>query len=168
MPRRPWSRRRAAPRTTPGHPPRRHPRRPPIRATPPTISTGGRSSTSPDASSRALREEPTMDKSRRTCRAIRGTVVASALVGVVGATSVAWAGGPTKEECLDAHSKGQDARESGQLSLARKLFLTCAQPSCPGLVQGDCARFSDELDKIQPTVSFAARDAGGADLPDTT
>jgi hypothetical protein len=79
----------------------------------------------------------------------------------------AWAG-PTKEECVEAHSKGQDAKESGQLSLASKFFLTCAQASCPPMIQGDCARFSDELERIQPTVSFAARDSNGADLPDTT
>jgi hypothetical protein len=88
-------------------------------------------------------------------------------LAVVLSSHSAWAG-PTKEECVEAHSKGQDAKESGQLSLASKLFLTCAQASCPALIQGDCARFSDELEKIQPTVSFAARDSSGADLPDTT
>jgi hypothetical protein len=76
--------------------------------------------------------------------------------------------GPSKDECLDAHSRGQDAKEQGKISLARKLFLTCAQTSCPGLVQGDCARFADELSRMQPTVSFVARDSSGADLPDTT
>jgi hypothetical protein len=76
--------------------------------------------------------------------------------------------GPSKEECVDAHSRGQDAKESGKLSLARKLFLTCAQPSCPGLIQGDCARFADDLSRLQPSISFVARDTTGADLPDTT
>ena len=57
------------------------------------------------------------------------------------------AGDLTKEECVDAHSKGQDAKEQGKISLARKLFLTCAQSSCPNLVQGDCARFADELSR---------------------
>jgi hypothetical protein len=74
----------------------------------------------------------------------------------------------TKEACVDAHSRGQDAREQGKLSLARKLFLTCAQSSCPAVVQNDCARFADDLTRMQPSLTFAARDAGGADLPDTT
>ena len=78
------------------------------------------------------------------------------------------AGDLSKEECLDAHSNGQDAKEQGKISLARKLFLTCAQSSCPSLVQGDCARFADDLSRMQPTISFAARDSAGADLPDTT
>jgi hypothetical protein len=84
------------------------------------------------------------------------------------ASSLASAGELTKEECLDAHSRGQDAKEQNKLSLARKLFLTCAQPACPALVQGDCARFADDLSRIQPSITFAARDGSGADLPDTT
>lgn len=87
---------------------------------------------------------------------------------VLASVSVASAGDLTKDECLDAHSKGQDAKEQGKLSLARKLFLTCAQSSCPQLVQGDCARFADDLGRLQPTISLAARDSNGNDLPDTT
>jgi hypothetical protein len=74
---------------------------------------------------------------------------------------------PTKEECVDAHGKGQDAREAGQLGRAGKIFLTCAQPACPDLVRADCARLADELSRITPTVTFAARDAAQNDLPDT-
>lgn len=74
----------------------------------------------------------------------------------------------SKEICVDSHSRGQDARDQGKLSLARKLFLTCAQPSCPTLVQGDCARFADDLTRLQPSLSFAARDSAGTDLPDTS
>jgi len=74
----------------------------------------------------------------------------------------------TKEECLDAHGHGQDLREAGRLTAARQTFLACAQSSCPALIQADCARFSEELDRLVPSVSFAARDPGGVDLPDTT
>ncbi len=74
----------------------------------------------------------------------------------------------TKEACLDAHSRGQDARDQGKLTLARKLFLTCAQSTCPALVQGDCARYADDLGRLQPTLSFVARDGRGRDLPDTS
>jgi len=74
----------------------------------------------------------------------------------------------SKEQCLDAHSRGQDAKEQNKLSLARKLFLTCAQSSCPQVVQGDCARFADDLGRLQPSVTFIARNGDGGDLPDTT
>jgi hypothetical protein len=84
------------------------------------------------------------------------------------AAPLASAGELGKEECLDAHSRGQDAKEQNKLSLARKLFLTCAQSSCPALVQGDCARFADDLSRLQPTVTFVARDSAGTDLPDTS
>lgn len=73
----------------------------------------------------------------------------------------------SKEACVESHSRGQDAREEGRLSLARKLFMTCAQPACPALVQNDCARYADDLERQQPWISFAARDASGHDLPDT-
>jgi hypothetical protein len=74
---------------------------------------------------------------------------------------------PTKEECVDAHGKAQDAREAGQLAEARRLFLACAQPACPELVNRDCARFADEIERLQPTVTFTARDGAQNDLPDT-
>lgn len=93
------------------------------------------------------------------------TVLVAVLVLVTAAPAVA---DVSKEACVDSHSKGQDARDQGKLSLARKLFMTCAQSTCPALVQGDCARFADDLTRMQPTLSFAARDGNGADLPDTT
>ncbi len=79
--------------------------------------------------------------------------------------ATAAAAAPTKEQCVASHGLGQDLREKGQLVQARKTFLACAQASCPGVVQSDCARFSEEIERITPSVSFAARDAKGADLP---
>src|SRR5215468_1595680 len=74
---------------------------------------------------------------------------------------------PTKDECVDAHSKGQDARDNGQFSQAGRLFLVCAQSACPEVVRNDCARFADELERLQSTVTFAARDEAQNDLLDT-
>ena len=93
-------------------------------------------------------------------------VIALALVTATAAPAVA--DELSKEACVDAHSRGQDAREQGKISLARKLFLSCAQATCPSLVQGDCARFADDLTRMQPSLSFVSRDGSGADLPDTT
>jgi hypothetical protein len=73
-----------------------------------------------------------------------------------------------REECVDAHGRAQDLRERGQLARARQMFLTCAQSSCPSLVQQDCAKFSEELAQLVPTVSFGARDSNAADLPSTS
>jgi hypothetical protein len=84
------------------------------------------------------------------------------------AASTALAAPPTKEECVDAYGKGQDAREAGQFSVAGKLFVTCAQSTCPALLQGDCARFADEIARLQPSVTFVARDGAQNDLPETS
>jgi hypothetical protein len=97
----------------------------------------------------------------------------AAAVGLPSFTSApAWAAPKDKEkdkdECVDAHSRGQDLREKGQLTRARQVFLSCAQSSCPGLIQGDCARFGEDLDRLVPTVSFTARDAKAVDLPSTS
>jgi hypothetical protein len=88
-----------------------------------------------------------------------------ALAGTLGARECRAA---SKDECLEAHGHGQDLRDAGHLTSARQTFLACAQSSCPALIQADCARFSEDLDRLVPTVSFAARDSGGVDLPDTT
>jgi hypothetical protein len=94
--------------------------------------------------------------------------LAIALAFIAVSTSAAAAGDITKEACVDAHSRGQDAREQGKLSLARKLFFTCAQAGCPGAVQSDCAKFADDLTNLQPTIVFVARDGDGNDLPATS
>lgn len=96
---------------------------------------------------------------------IRHLLVAFAILAP---SSLAVADTLSKEACVDAHSRGQDARDQGKITLARKLFLTCAQSGCPAAVQGDCARFADDLSNLQPTVNFVARDGNGNDLPNTT
>ena len=86
--------------------------------------------------------------------------------GIFLASSAAKAA-PSKEQCVASHGTGQDLRARGQLAQARQEFLSCAQASCPTLVQADCARFGEELGRMVPTVTFAARDSGGADITDT-
>lgn len=102
-------------------------------------------------------------------RTVRSVVIVFAVVLVcaVGAGSAA-AQSMSKHACVDAHSRGQDARDQGRVTFARKLFLSCAQASCPVAVQNDCARLADDLSALQPSVSFIARDDSGADLPDTS
>jgi hypothetical protein len=92
--------------------------------------------------------------------------ICCAIAGLLHAPLAA-ADAPTRDQCVDAHSRGQDAREQSKLTLARKLFLVCAQSSCPVLVQGDCARFTDDLARQQPSLTLIARDAQGRDLIDT-
>lgn len=98
---------------------------------------------------------------------VRSRLLAATIV-VASFAPAAFAGELSKEQCVAAHSEGQDAKAQNRLSLARKLFMTCAQQGCPALVQGDCARFANELSQLQPSISLIARDGSGGDLPDTT
>src|SRR4051812_42136679 len=101
-------------------------------------------------------------------RSIGLTALATLAASVLSLAWAAPAAAASKEECLDSHSRGQDLREKGLLTRARQTFLTCAQSSCPNLIQGDCAKFAEELDRLVPSVSFSARDARSGDLPNTT
>ena len=95
------------------------------------------------------------------------TVAVFVATMILGASPSALAAPPTKEECVESHGQGQELRERGQITDAKRLFLLCAQQSCPALIQSDCAKFGEELSRSVPSVSFSARDARGNDLPDT-
>jgi len=70
--------------------------------------------------------------------------------------------------CIDANAKAQELRREGKLSAARAELNRCAERACPSMVRDDCARRLDELDHIQPTVVFSAKDGDGADLSAVT
>jgi hypothetical protein len=102
---------------------------------------------------------------RRSYLPAAAALLAASAVSLVARASEA---GNNREECVEAHGRAQDLRDRGQLSRARQTFLTCAQSSCPTLIQQDCARYSEELAQLVPTVTFGARDSNAADLPATT
>src|SRR5580698_7948568 len=77
---------------------------------------------------------------------------------------VAAAQGPTKAQCIEANTRGQDLRRDGHLAAAREQLLACADAACPALVRSDCAHRLDELDAAQPTIVFEVEDAAGKDL----
>lgn len=70
----------------------------------------------------------------------------------------------TKAQCVDANTQAQSLRRAGKFADARAQLRTCADPSCPALVQSDCTTRLDELNKAQPTIVFTARDVSGADV----
>jgi hypothetical protein len=100
----------------------------------------------------------------------RASVILSFALSLAAASAVsstAQAAPPTKEECIETHGRAQDTRDRGQLADAKRMFMLCAQATCPALVQSDCAKFGEELSRAVPSVSFSARDPKGGDLPDT-
>jgi hypothetical protein len=74
----------------------------------------------------------------------------------------------TKQQCIDANVKGQDLRRDGKLAAAREQLQACAAPSCPALIRDDCARRLDDVNKLQPTIVFVAKDGVGQDVAGVT
>jgi hypothetical protein len=62
--------------------------------------------------------------------------------------------------CLSAAEAGQRLRDSGSYRRARDQFIACAAEECPGEVRKGCVGWLAELEKLMPTVVFAARSQG--------
>src|SRR5579884_3754028 len=115
-----------------------------------------------------VRTAPARRPVARDPAAGRRALTAAVAAGFALATGTHPARAASKDECLAAHGHGQDLRDQGRLTAARQAFMACAQSSCPALIQADCAQFEEQVDRLVPSVSFAARDPAGADLPDTS
>jgi hypothetical protein len=108
-------------------------------------------------------------KKRRTNSARAARVATIASVASVASVALALASSSaradvTKAQCIEANTKGQDLRRDGNLAAARDVFRTCAVPSCPALLRDDCTRRIDEIERVQPTIVFDAKDASGRDV----
>jgi hypothetical protein len=68
--------------------------------------------------------------------------------------------------CVRESEEAQLARDAGQFTQARSLFVSCARPECPTVVRRDCADFLVELERRLPTVVLAVRTARGEDVAD--
>ncbi len=71
--------------------------------------------------------------------------------------------------CIAAAEKGQERRDKGALVEARAELLKCADPSCPALMQTDCAAWLAAVEARTPSVVFVVRraaiDGGGEVTP---
>lgn len=57
-------------------------------------------------------------------------------------------------ECVQAHTSGQELRQDGHLLESRAKFLQCSQEQCPTLVRAECLGIIDELRSQIPSVVF--------------
>ncbi|MGH7296183.1 MAG: hypothetical protein ACRELB_14675, partial [Polyangiaceae bacterium] len=80
------------------------------------------------------------------------------------ASSLAQADTPTADACATASDNAQPLRRAGKLGAARDQLRICVKKGCPTIVRDDCASQLNEIDKVMPTVVFAATDAEGRDL----
>ncbi len=70
------------------------------------------------------------------------------------------------EQCVESHSQGQVLRDEGKLLQARAAFLGCASDAdCPGPIKDECQQLLENVQRLTPTVTFAARDDLGRDIP---
>lgn len=90
--------------------------------------------------------------------------VARIVVGVALATAVSnvAAARETVRECVQANTQGQSLRLDHKLAAARQKFVECSDPHCPWIVKNDCAERLAEIERVQPTIIFEARDPSGA------
>jgi len=71
---------------------------------------------------------------------------------------------PTKAQCIEADTAGQNERRAEQFHAAREHLQTCSSSACPSLVREDCVQRLGELESVIPTLVFAAKDASGDDV----
>ncbi|HEY4016401.1 MAG TPA: hypothetical protein VGM06_23865 [Polyangiaceae bacterium] len=99
---------------------------------------------------------------------LRRRVLLFALLAVVPAAASASADTstpkPTKDRCIDANTRAQSLRRSGDFAGTREQLRMCADAHCPRMVRDDCAARFDELERAQPTIVFDAKSPEGADL----
>ncbi len=93
------------------------------------------------------------------------TILTTLSVGIL-ATHLAFADGPTKQQCVDANTQAQTLRTNGKLASAAEQLRICANAACPQIVRDDCTERLDQIIQLQPTIDFSVRDVNGQDLAD--
>ena len=73
---------------------------------------------------------------------------------------------PRVAECLASSETAESLRRDGRYREARKAFASCGADSCPAVVRRDCIASLTEVDRLEPTLVFAARDEHGDDVAD--
>jgi hypothetical protein len=95
---------------------------------------------------------------RLLCAGAMAAVAASAEAQAQVAPTAGQEPGPSGDvkACLDASEQGQKLRDAGAYLRARQRFIACAAEQCPGEVRKTCVAWLEDLDKLIPTVVFAA------------
>ncbi len=101
-------------------------------------------------------------------RGLRRAGAGLTLLGAVAAREPAAFADMTKQECVEANAAGQDLVHDGKLAAARAQLQSCASPSCPARVRGDCAQRLDDVDKREPAIVFEMKDPAGDDVTDVS
>jgi hypothetical protein len=98
----------------------------------------------------------------RSLRSLSRSLAALFAVGSLCASRVAHA--DVTEQCVASAEAAQDLIDRGRYAAAREHLAQCAREQCPAAVRKDCLDWLADLKKLQPSVVFAAKGAGGDDL----
>jgi hypothetical protein len=91
-------------------------------------------------------------------------LVVGAILAAAGLVALPAEADVTKAQCIKANEDGQTLRQAGKIADARVQLRLCGDPTCPAIVRSDCTKRLDELEAIQPTIIFEAKDGAGHDL----
>lgn len=94
-------------------------------------------------------------------RAWRTGVALVALAALISPSHASAAKPDAKQACADAFTKTQRLRRDGKLLEARQEAKGCASQTCPGVVQRECERLVEELERAIPSVLLRVRDPSG-------
>jgi len=92
-------------------------------------------------------------------------LLSTALVAVAMSDS-AGAYADDKAECAASHFHAQELRREGKYRAVRGALEACSRPSCPTVIQTECADWLKEIESAIPSIVVEARDDTGRDLMD--
>jgi hypothetical protein len=69
-----------------------------------------------------------------------------------------------EDACTRSYTENQRLRKQGKLKAAREQLLACVSPTCPAMVQTDCANWLTQLDQQLPSIIIAATGPDGREV----
>jgi hypothetical protein len=88
-----------------------------------------------------------------------------AAVAALAVAASAHAGNESRA-CAETFEKAQIAKKDNRLQSAREQAVSCGRDACPAFVRDECVKMVSEIDAVQPSVIFDARDDKGNDVID--
>ncbi len=88
-------------------------------------------------------------------------LLASSALALISTTPAHGAEAPSKDQCFDAHERGQASRKAGKIREAQEHFSVCGHDKCPKLVREDCRSLAEGIKDAVPRLTLKAKDESG-------
>ena len=89
------------------------------------------------------------------------SLLASGTLALISTTPAYGAEAPSKDQCFDAHERGQASRKDGKIREAKEHFAVCGHDKCPKLVREDCRSLAEAIKDAVPRLTLKAKDESG-------